>query len=67
MNPKIVTPPKGNWNNFTYGKNYEVLNFEEHKNPYMGSFNLINDNGNNSFCLLKECSHIGDLNWTIIE
>lgn len=50
----------------TKGKTYKCFNVK--KRTYYGySFNLINDDGDKCLCLLKECSHLNDMDWIIVN
>jgi hypothetical protein len=50
----------------TKGKKYKVSEWEK-SGRYGHSFNITKDNGFVAYCLEKECAHINDNNWKIIE
>ena len=57
----------------TNGKWYEIVSFEEIDGEantfgkYGRGFFIINDIGTEIYCLEIECSHLNNLNWTIVE
>lgn len=68
--PKKVKAPVGlTFPNITGGKEYDVqrVNKLDYNKKYGYSFHIIDDRNNNILCLEKQCSHIDDMDWIIIE
>jgi len=61
----IVIAPNGFEENIyvTSGKEYIVS--EVSIGDLMTDFNITNDLGSTSYCLLKDCAYIDNLNWII--
>ena len=57
----------------TNGKWYEIVSFEEidEKANSFGKFGrgffIICDTGTEIYCLERECEHLSNLNWAIVE
>ena len=49
----------------TKGKEYEVYNVTKETEPFVYSFNIINDIGSESYCLLNGCVCLNGGNWII--
>lgn len=48
----------------TKGKKYEVFNVDYDNET---SFNILDDNGNKCFCLLKDCGYLGVNDWKVFK
>jgi len=61
----IVIAPEGFIKNeyVTSGKEYSVSNVS--KNDDIVDFNITNDRGSISYCLLKHCAYLDCLDWII--
>jgi hypothetical protein len=61
---KVKSPITNDW--LTKDKVYDVFNVESHKN-YGATFNIIDDEGTEIFCLLKECAFLKCKDWIVVE
>ena len=64
-NGMYVTPPMGYFVGLTFDKKYKVFNVDDYDETI--SFEIKNDGNLKIFCLLKNCAHINNLNWKIVE
>jgi hypothetical protein len=60
---KVIAPAICN-NYLTVGKSYEVYNVEP-STKYGATFEIINDIGTITNCLLKECKHLKGYDWIL--
>ena len=51
-------------NMLTKGKKYKVFNVDYYN---IISFNIIDDKGSKSFCLLKSCNYLGRKDWKVFK
>jgi hypothetical protein len=61
---KVITP-SGCESCLTKGKKYTVFNVKEEDKPYYFSFNIIDDEGVQCYCLFNYCGHLNGGNWII--
>lgn len=66
-NGMIVIAPEGCRSYYlTDRKEYEVFNVRKSiSNELLFNFNIKNDRGKISYCLLKQCGHLNGKNWII--
>jgi hypothetical protein len=64
-NKMKVIAPSGCVGLITKGKEYEVYDVTKETEPFVYSFNIINDNGSESDCLLNGCVYLNGGNWII--
>lgn len=62
---KVIAPATCNAY-FTVGKSYEVFEVEP-STKYGAGFEVINDFGEPTTCLLKQCRHLNDYNWVLMS
>jgi hypothetical protein len=67
--PTKVQAPEGCYNNFTHGKIYDVVGFWDELYMHKTGFAMlvIDNNGRIQQCLSKNCPHLNDKDWIIIE
>ena len=66
--PKVVVAPEGCPENFTEGKEYEVIRlWDKWDDRYGYGFIVKNDDGNECDCIENGCFYLNLLNWIIKE
>ena len=66
-NGMYVITPKGCRPWLTKGKKYQVFNVYETNNNYKYDFHIIDDDGDDIYCLLKQCNNLNNQDWIIYK
>jgi len=68
MKPKKVQAPEGCASYLTAGKVYDVVSCDPYSSKQCGyGFIILNDYGNEIYCVERQCFRLNGGNWIIVE